>query len=84
MSNNRWKEIDHNADTRLWEAPLPSGNGVVRVTGTLRPPDFMVDHHFARFGDNMPKCELGATGHRYLFPGETEWREYGFTPRKPA
>ncbi len=80
---NPWKQIDLNVDTKLWEAPTPSGKSVMRVTGETRPLEFWVEHHYARFGDNPPKCELGATGHRYLFPGETEWREYGYTPRHP-
>jgi len=82
---SHWKEIERNADHKLWSAPL-SGGGAILVAGGLSdpaPPDWMVDHHFKLFGNNPPKVELGARGHRYLFPGETEWREYGYVPRAP-
>ncbi len=79
-----WTLVDSNTDTMLWEAKTPGG-APLRVTGRpggRRPPDYMVKHHTDRFGDNPPQCELGATGHRYLFPDENEWRNYGYTPRK--
>ncbi len=79
-----WRKVGQNSDTILWEAKCPDGITPLLVTGALvgsPPPDWMVKHHTDRFGNNPPRCELGATGHRYLFPGETEWLEYGYTPR---
>ncbi len=76
-----WRKVDKNSDTILWEAKCPDGHTSLRVTGPVAPPDWMVQHHTDRFGNNPPKVELGETGHRYLFPGETEWREYGYRPR---
>jgi hypothetical protein len=78
-----WIKVDSNADTILWEAKCPDGRTPLRVTGSGHPPpDWMVKHHTDRFGNNPPKAELGAKGHRYLFPDETEWREYGYVPRR--
>jgi hypothetical protein len=80
-----WTKVDSNSDTILWEAKCPDGVTPLRVPGSREtpPPDWMVKHHTDRFGNNPPKTELGATGYRFLFPDETEWREYGYTPRKP-
>ena len=78
-----WRMVDSNVDHALWEAALPSGAPIL-VSGALAngpPPDWMVQHHADRFGNNPPRTELGKTGVRFLFPGETEWREYGYTPR---
>ncbi len=76
-----WRKVDQNPDTTLWEATCPDGRTPLRVTGQTAPPDWMVKHHTDRFGNNPPKTELGQRGHRYLFPDETTWREYGFTPK---
>ncbi len=81
---NRWKEIGSNADTKLWEAPLPSGNGTIIVPSSEQPPDWLIEHHFKHYGDNPPKTELGERGYRFLFPGETTWREYGFNDSEMA
>lgn len=81
---SRWRKVDQNANHIMWEATCPDGKTPLCVTGGLKdgpPPDWMVRHHTDRFGNNPPKAELGETGVRYLFPGETEWREYGYMPR---
>lgn len=78
-----WHKAERNVDTQIWEVALPGGSKL-RVTGGLHdrpPPDWMVKHHTDRWGNNPPRVELGATGHRYLFPGDTEWREYGYKPK---
>ena len=80
-----WSKVDQNTTSNMWEAKCPDGRTPLRVACSLHdgpPPDWMIKHHTDRWDNNPPKCELGATGHRYLFPGETEWREYGYAPRK--
>ncbi len=82
-----WRKVDENANLFMWEATCPDGHTPLRVVGVrngLPPPDYMVKHNTDRFGNDPPKCELGARGHRYLFPGEAAWREYGYTPRSQS
>ena len=77
-----WTKVDSNPDHELWEAPLPSGNGVIRMLSLGLPADWWLEHHTKRFGDKPPLTELGERGCRLLFPDETEWREYSYVPRK--
>jgi len=78
-----WTKVDSNPDHELWEARLPSNNGVIRMLSKGAPADWWLEHHTKRFGDKPPRTELGARGCRFLFPDETTWREYGYIPRKP-